>query len=146
MSPLLFHLLAVACWVLVGAIIVLGVLLVGRRYVRERHFRRMDIWKQELERSWAGWLRAELPDVCWRTEKHRRLMLAEKAAAAIEIEGGYCDAGPYCTLPPREVALPCGERGRPCAGPARRLRPTGWRDQAAGSASSDGAPPHTGRI
>jgi hypothetical protein len=54
----------------------------------------MDIWKQELEHSWAGWLRAELPDVCWRTEKHRRLMLAEKAAAAIEIEAATATPAP----------------------------------------------------
>ena len=127
MAPTLFYLLELACWVLVGAIFLLGALLVARRYTRERHFRRLDAWRRELDRRWAGWLRAELPDVCWRTEKHRRLLLAERTAAAIELEGGYCDAGPYCTQLPQEVGLACGERGQPCAAPAYvRARVEEW--------------------
>ncbi|HXE74026.1 MAG TPA: HEAT repeat domain-containing protein [Candidatus Xenobia bacterium] len=112
------YLLEMACWGLMGGILIMMALLVGRRWFRQRYFRRLDIWRQELEASWGRWLRADLPDVCWRTERHRRVLLAERAASVIEQPGGFCEASRHCTFLPAEVALACGDRGQPCAAPA----------------------------
>ena len=103
-----------ACWALVVSNVALVVSLVGRRWVRRRHFVRRDSLRARLDVDWAGWLKAGQPPPSWLAEELPRILLVEKAIASIEQEGKLCAQTGLCVLLPAEAALPCVEPGEGC--------------------------------
>jgi len=106
-----------ACWALVVSNLALVVLLVGRRWIRQRYFAQRNSLALRLEHEWGGWLRAGQPPPSWLAEELPRTLLVEKAIESIEQEGKLCAQTGVCALLPAEVRLPCVEPGAGCAGP-----------------------------